>query len=105
MLTATIGFDTSATLRVLNGEGGPVLGVEMSAMKALGQNMYGVLQWRHHPNSMHMRTGVLYDGSDASAAFFVQLGLPDSHVSAGAEAKMFEHTRLKCSLKVRLCRR
>jgi hypothetical protein len=94
------GLDTSASVRVINGDGGPVLGVDMSAMKSLGQNMYGVLQWRHHPTSMHMRTGILYEGNNASAALFVQLGLPDSHVSVGAETKMLEHTRLKCSIKV-----
>lgn len=86
---------------MINSDGGPVLGIEMSAVQSMGQNLYGILQWRHMPNAMYMRTGLLYNGSGYSTAGFLQLGLPDSHVSARGEVKVLEHTRLKCSIKAR----
>ena len=95
-------LDASAAVTVLQGEGGPVLGVEMSAVQSLGHHMFGILQWRHMPNTMSMKTGLLYDGESYSAAAFLQLGLPDSHASARGEVKVLEHTRLKASVKVRL---
>jgi hypothetical protein len=99
-LLCNVELQASLSCVALHREGGPVLGVEATAVESMGHNINGFLQWSHMPNAMHMKSGLFHVGDWYSTAVVLQLGIPNTNVSARATVNVFEHTQLECSIEV-----